>query len=651
MLSFFRRMVRHPLGAAVALGFVALLGLAFVLTDKADLSGTGQSIAKGDVVATVGKTAISVAELEAAVQRDFNQIRQQQPSVTMEQYVAGGGVDGSLERLIDANAVQRFSADQGIVIGKQAVDAVIASEPGLTGLDGKFDQKRYEAVLRENGVTDAKVRKDIAVQAQTRYLMLRTVSAKQVPTALAQPYADLLLEKRSGTIGIIPSAAMPAGAPPTDPQITAFYARNASRYRVPERRSVRYAILNAATVAAEATPRDSDIAAAYKAQAATFAAADLRTITQVVVGDQAAASALAAKVRAGTAIDQAARAAGLEPSTLTDQAKAAYAAQTAPAVADAAFAAKVGDVVGPVRAPLGFIVLKIVQQRTQPAKSLAEATPALKATLLTQRTATLLTDKRNAFEDQLAKASFDSLVAQQKLTALRTAALLPGGQDIDAPAAKPDPALAPILAAAFAAQAGDGPQTVPLGQDGSFALVVLDKIVPAAPRPLPLIRDIVMRDLITEQRKRAARVVAAQVVARANGGTPLAQALAATGLKLPPVSPVNAPRAALMANPNGVPAPLSLLFTMPAKATKLLEAPNDGGWIIIHLDAIQPGDARGNARVIEGTRGDIAGAIGREYASAFAKAIQRAVGTTRNAAAIAKVKADLLGGARATTQP
>ena len=168
-------MIRHPLGAAVALGFVALLGLAFVLSDKSGLSGSGTPAAKGDTVATVGNKTIALGDLQAAVQRDFNQYRQEQPSLTMAQFVAGGGFDATLERLIDSTAFRQFAQKQGMVVSKQAVDAVIASQPGLTGLDGKFDQARYEAVLKQNGTSDVQVRTDIADQTLTRQLILPTI--------------------------------------------------------------------------------------------------------------------------------------------------------------------------------------------------------------------------------------------------------------------------------------------------------------------------------------------------------------------------------------------------------------------------------------------------------------------------------------------
>ncbi len=650
MMSFIRRIVSHPLGAGLALAFVGLLGLAFVMQDHSGLSGN--KTAAGDVAATVGKTTISIADLRAALQRDLDQYRQERPTLDMAQYVGGGGFEASLDRLIDSAAFRHYAQTQGMVVSKKALDGVIASQPGLAGLDGKFSQEKYDAVLRQNGMTDAQVRTDFTNQILLRQMILPTAGAAQVPVQLALPYASLLLEKRSGQIGFVPSDVVPAGPAPTDAEVNAFYARNIVRYRVPERRIVRYALVDAASVAAETAPSDAEIATAFKAQSAKYAAADLRTIVQVVIGDQASAAALAAKVKAGTPIDQAAKAAGLEPATFADTQRAAYAAQSSPAIADAAFAGKVGDVVGPLRAPLGFIVLKIERQHVRSAKSLAEATPELKTALATRKTAAVLGDKRNAFEDAISKTGFDGMLAQQKLTARRTPALLQTGQDPDNPAAKPDPALAPILAAAFAAQAGDDPQTVPLGQDGSFALVLLDKVVPAAPRPLAQIRAAVARDVVRDRGERAARQVAAGIVAAAGKGMALAQAIAATKLKLPPLKPIpEAPRAAIMANPQNVPAPLALLFSMAEGTTKLLEAPQNAGYYLIHLDRIERGDATGNAGVIGGTRGDIAKVIGREYVAQFGKAVEQAVGTSRNASALAALKAELLGGASADSQP
>lgn len=652
MLSNFRRLIRHPLGAAIALGFVALLGLAFVMSDRSGLGGSTRTVNDADVVATVGSKKISSADLKAAVLRDVQDFAQQRPGLDVAQYLAAGGLEITLDRLISTTATRQFAEAQGMVVSKRAIDGIIASSPGLAGPDGKFDPKTYEAVLRQQGTTDEEARAQLSAKLQFRNLMLPASSTGQVPAQLAMPYADLLLEKRSGQIGVIPVQAIPPGPAPSDAELAGFYQHNQSRFRVAQRRQFRYALVSAATLGAQAQPTDADVAAAFKAGAAQYAAAELRTFAQVIVADRTAATSLAAKARSGMPLAQAAKAAGLEAATLSDVKQADYASQSSPEIARAAFAAKQGDVVGPLRAPLGFVVLRVEQSRVRAARTLPEVATEIRAKLATSKAASVLADKRNAVDDALSgKAKFDQLVQQQGLSAQQSPALLADGSNPDNPTAKPDPALAPIVAAAFAADPADGAQTVPIDRAGSFAILSVDRIVPPSIRPLAQVRDAAVAAFQRDRAQRRARAAAVQVIAAVDKGTSLAAAMAATGLKLPKISPISGPRAGLIANPRNVPPPIALLFSMAPKTVKLSQAPDDGGYFIVALDTVVPGDARGRPQVIEGTRGDIGKVIGREYGDQLTKAMQQAVGTTKNATAIAALKAELAGGQSAPDQP
>ena len=92
-------------------------------------------------------------------------------------------------------------------------------------------------------------------------------------------------------------------------------------------------------------------------------------------------------------------------------------------------------------------------------------------------------------------------------------------------------------------------------------------------------------------------------------------------------------------------APLALLFAMAQGTAKLLEAPGGAGWAVIRLEHIQPGDASHDAARIGAVRQAFGQVLGREYAEQFARAARAAVGVTTNPAALAKIKAQLLGGA------
>ena len=148
------------------------------------------------------------------------------------------------------------------------------------------------------------------------------------------------------------------------------------------------------------------------------------------------------------------------------------------------------------------------------------------------------------------------------------------------------------------------------------------------------------RDLLADRAHREARQIALQVLAKANGGTSLAQALAAA--RQPAPRPVASTRAQLAANPRAAPPALVLMFSMAQGTAKLLEAPQ-GGWMVVRLDKVTPADASRQPAVVAAARGDIARQSGNELAEQFARAVRANVGVKIDANAVNRVKADLTG--------
>lgn len=648
MLSFFRRLINSRLGIVVALGLLGVIVIAFAAGDVSGLRSGAMGGLLGNDVVKVGGGAITASELRQRVGNELDGARQQQPTLTMTDYVARGGFDATLERAITGLSFERFGHQQGMLVGKRAVDGALASIPGLQAPNGTFDMATYRRLLAERHLTDSYVRGDIARQTLIDQLTAPTVGAGQVPTNLALPYASLLLEQRSGEIAFVPTAAMKTGAAPTDADVQAFYKRGIARYSLPERRIVRYALVSPDSVKAQATPTDAEIAAAYKADAAKYQPMQRRTVSSVVAIDQAAAAAIAAKVKAGTPLADAARAAGLEASTQPVTDKAAYASATSPAIAAAVFAAPKGALIGPLKASLGYLVARIDAVEQVPGKTLEQARPDIVAALTKRKTLQAMSDIHDGIDDALGKnATFDEVVGNRKLTAATTPALLANGVDPTKPEAKPESALVPILAAGFQASEGDTPQLVQTGADGSFALVALGRIVPAAARPLADVREQVTRDLVADRARTAAKTLANTIVAKVSRGTALPAAVAAAGQPLPGVKPIAISRAQLAAAQGRAPAALVLMFSMKPGSAKLLEAPNNSGWLIVKLDTVKSADARRVPAVVTAARTDLARLVGREYVDQFARAIRADLGVKVDQAAVSRLKADLVSGGAA----
>jgi peptidyl-prolyl cis-trans isomerase D len=645
MLSFFRRIINSRVGLVVTFIVLGMIALAFAAGDVSNLAGSfgGGGGLGGNDVATVGKQEVTVAELRQRAGDEVAAARQRNPQADMAGYLASGQLEASLERTITSYALAEFGRQQGMVVSKRLIDGQIASIPGLQGPTGKFDENLYRRILAERKLTDAGIRRDIARDTLVQQLTAPTIGAAQIGEQLAMPYASLLLEKRDGTVGFIPVAAIPAGPAPTEAEIATWYARNLQRYRVPERRTIRYALVTPEQVRARAVPTDAEIAQAYQADRAKYQATEKRTIAQVIVADRAAADALAAKVRGGTSLADAARAAGLEASTLAAQDKAAYAAQTAPAIADAVFAAPAGTVVGPVRGPLGFTVARVDKVEQVAGRTLAQVRGELVTAITARKTAEALSQLHDSMDDALGNgATFDEAVKDARLQPQTTAALTAQGTNPDAPGAA-DPALVPLAAAAFAAEDGDGPQLVQIGTDGGFAIVAVGQVTPAAPRPLAAVRDEVAAAFRADRTRQAARRIAAAVLAKVNRGAPMAQALAQAGVPLPPARAIGGTRADI-GRQEGPPDPaMVMMFSMAPGTAKLTEAPQGSGWIVVKLDRNTPGDAHRNPGILASAKSELGRGMGAEYAEQFARAVRAGIGVKTDAAALKRVRDELSG--------
>ncbi|MGE7204759.1 SurA N-terminal domain-containing protein [Sphingomonas sp. NPDC019816] len=643
MLSFFRRIINSKAGVIVTFIVLGVIAIAFAAGDVSNVAGMAGGLT-GSTVAKVGDAKVTVDDLRTAAQNEVAAYRQEQPTLDMAQFIAAGGFEGVLQREVTGLSLEQFGKDQGMVVSRRLIDGQIASIPAFRGPNGQFDPALYQQLLAQRKMTDAQVRTDLQRTLFAQQLTVPTIGATQMATQMALPYASLLLEKRQGEVGYIPTRLVGAGAAPSDADIQTFYTRNVQRYTLPERRVVRYALVTPASVAAQSAPTDAEIARYYQTNAARYAATQKRDITQVIVADQAGANALAARAKGGTSLADAARAAGLEASVQKGVDKATYATQSSPAVADAVFGAAQGAVIGPVRGPLGFVVARVDAVTQVPGKTLAQARPEIVTELTKQKQAAALGETRNAIEDSLSgNATFDEVVADRKLQAQTTPAVTAQGAAPEAPAFQPTPEQRAMITAAFTAEEGDAPQIVPVGEDGGFAVVGVGQIQRAAPRPLAQVRQQVIADLTADRARAAARKLANAVLAKVNKGMPMAQALKETGLAVPPVRPIAASRRDLAAAQNTpAAAPLALLFSMPQGKAKTLEAPANEGWYIIRATKIDAGNATGNTAAIQAARQDIGRLIGREYVAQFARAVRDTVGVKTDPKAVAKVRSELL---------
>jgi peptidyl-prolyl cis-trans isomerase D len=148
---------------------------------------------------------------------------------------------------------------------------------------------------------------------------------------------------------------------------------------------------------------------------------------------------------------------------------------------------------------------------------------------------------------------------------------------------------------------------------------------------------------MTYRAAQQAKAIADAIVAKANAGKPLAQAIAEAAIKLPPPQKIQARQMDFARGNQPMPPPIAALFSLTTGKTRALPAPNGRGWFIVQLDATQKGDLKQAPGLLDATRGQFSRVTGQEYIEQFANAAERDVGVKRNEAAINQLRNQLAG--------
>ena len=638
--------IRKYLTSWFVLALFALILLAFMLTDfSSGQGGLGAMGGGGDRIAKIGSQSVTTSDVANRVTAEFELARQERPGLTMAEFDQQGGIDGVIDRLINSRTIIAYADKHGMVVSERLIDSEIAKTQAFFDPTGQFDRTLYLRLIGQRKLTEADHREDVKANLLADQIIAASAANAKVPTGVLTPYASLLLERRVGAASFIPTSAF-MGAAPSDAEVKTYYDRSVAKYTVPETRVVRYALFDKARFAGKVKATDAEIEAVYKRDAAKYAPNEKRVITQVILPTQAAANAVVGKIKGGVSIQDAAKGVGLEAITLDAQDKAAFTSLASAAAANAAFGAAAKAVVGPQQSGLGWHVMRVEGITAIGGKSLAQVRSEIEPALTTRKVEEAFADMVVRIEDSIDGGStFDDVVKAEGLSVVTTPVVTASGIAPATPGYIAPAELAAVLKDAFQSEVEDDPSVVVVKANELDALVKLDRIIPAAAKPLAAIRDQVAADTAKDKASRAARKAANDVVTNVNGGALFVDALKQSGA--PGAVPLSAQRLELaQAGPNAS-ASLTTLFQLATGKAKSIEAPDATGYAVIWLDRLVPGDANTRPDLIQATEAELSRVVGDEYTQQLLGAMKAELKFQKNQAAINAVKKSLLGAAGA----
>ena len=650
MIANFRKSLRS--WATIGLLLFALIAIVVTGFGTGGFGGLG-SLTKGsgteagDRLATVEGRTITGAEVRDSVNRAFSRARAQQPGLELSSFLAQGAFEAVLNQMIGDYAIQGFAMRQGLRVSTTMIDRRIANEPIFRNLTGQFDQNTYRQQLQALRMSEGQLRDQLTLEAFRRMLVGPVVLGARSPEGVAREYANLLLERRQGVIALVPNQLVAAGINPTDAEVAAFYRANRAAFTIPERRVIKYAVIGPEQVGQIAAPTDAEIAAVYRNSPLSYGARETRTLQSIVLPTQQAADAFAARVRGGASFVAAAQQAGFAAGDVTfpDRNRAQFAAVTNAQVAAAAFAAAQGAVVGPTRSELGYHVVRVDHITTVAARPLESVRGEIAAAIERRKRADALNALVTQTEDQLSDgASFEEVARAHHLNIVTTPLVTATGQTAGGAPWTAPPELATLLQPAFDIDAEDPAPTVEaITANERFALLGIDRTVPAAPAPLAEIAPQVREALIQQRARQQTRAIADRIAARINGGTPAATVFAEAQPHIPAAHPVNLQFLELSRQGRQVPPAVIALFRLAQGHAQIVPAENGAGWFIVVHEHRTPGDASTNTQLIQSLRSQFNNGISEELAQQFARAIELRGSVSRDEDAIRRARDQMTG--------
>ena len=365
MLRGLRKASSSWLGQVVMATVVGFLIIAFGIWGIADVfRGSGRQ-----TVATVGNVEISADQFRQAYNDQLQQLQRQIGRPIPPEQARAFGLDRQvLQKLMTDAALNERARQLGLGIGDDEIARHILKDPSFRGINGQFDQTRFEQTLRAYGFTEpryvAKLRGD-AVRGQ---LADSFVSGVTVPKTALEAFNRYQNEERNVDYVVLGPAAAGDIAEPSPEVLTKYFEDRQALFRAPEYRKVVLLALSPEEMAKTIEVSDADVKRAYEDRLSRFTTPERRDVQQIVFPNQEDADKAAQQLKDGTTFDALVKERGLKDTDI-NLGLVTKTGIVDPAIADAAFALQAGGTSDPIKGRFGITLVHVNKIEPQQVKA------------------------------------------------------------------------------------------------------------------------------------------------------------------------------------------------------------------------------------------------------------------------------------------
>ena len=413
---------------------LALVVLTFVVFYIPDFFTPSIGASPSEVLAEVQGEPITVGTFQRRYSAQVNAYRNAYGGQLNDQLLKQLGIDRQiLQQLIDEEAMVAESVRQGITVSDVEIRERILSLPGFQE-NGKFiGEQRYRTLLQMQNPPMTTAEFERSLRRALQIEKLRNAVAGWMSVSDADVAAEYRRRNEKVKLDVVPITAesLKNEVSVTDAEVTAYFDTSKEKYRIGEKRKVKYAIVNVDQVRSTIVVPDADIEAFYKQnlqQYQTPAQVRASHILLKLEGKdekqvQALADDIAKKAKAGADFAALAKQYSEDESNNMNGGDLDYfgRGRMVAEFEQAAFAMKAGEISNPVKTAFGFHIIKVVDNKPETTRPVAEVRAEIEDQLKWQ--------KAQAEAEKIAKslegvmkttAELDRIAKERSLTVVET---------------------------------------------------------------------------------------------------------------------------------------------------------------------------------------------------------------------------------------
>ena len=483
-------------------------------------------------VAKIGGTEITTERFRQYYNERLRQVSQQlQRPITPDQARALGLDRQFLGQLIAEATLSEKARDMRLGISDAEVASRIRSDPSFRGPNGQFDPSRFAMILNQAGFSEARFvaeQREVTLRRQIAQSISLNLRASATALEVVDRYRN---QKRNVDYLTLGPAQAGDVAAPTPEQLSQYFEERKALFRAPEYRKITVLTLSPAELAKPDAVPDADAKAYYEQHKAQYGKPEKREIRQIIFPKAEDAAAARDKIAKGASFDDIVKERELKPED-TVIGMVARTDLIDPAVAEAAFSIKSGEVSQPVAGRFGTVLLTVGKVEAGEQKSYEEVASQIKQEIATAQARSKLGDLRDKIEDE--KASGATLAETAKklgLTATVYEAVDRSGRGPDGNPIAGLPKAPDVVASAFASDVGVDNEALQL-PTGGYLYFDVTGIVPSRERTLEEVKDKVAAAWRDDEIAKRLAAKATDMLIKLKSGSTLEQVAAESGLSV-----------------------------------------------------------------------------------------------------------------------